>query len=137
MTYNARRELLGVIPIGQKITYHLFNIGSYSGQKSTPRFNLSKKATWNPYCEGNQMSGLDFNPTGELVATMDIHGTCLVADINIDSYRSHLDAGRQSGKNRSYRQRMLFLFLSGPRSSSLSNLIYMHLSLRDISYSSL
>ena len=39
----------------------------------------------------NFIAGLDFNPTGEAVATIDMYGVCLMSDINTDSYRFHLN----------------------------------------------
>ena len=37
------------------------------------------------------MTGLDFSPNGEIIATSDFSGTCLISDINTGSYRFHLD----------------------------------------------
>ena len=39
---------------------------------------------------GNVITGLDFSPNGELAATIDYYGTCLISDVNTDSYRFHL-----------------------------------------------
>ena len=39
---------------------------------------------------GNYITGLDFNPNGEIVATIDSSGVCLISDVNTDSYRFHL-----------------------------------------------
>ena len=36
------------------------------------------------------ITGLDFNPTGEYVATIDWKGVCLVSDLNKNGYRFHL-----------------------------------------------
>ena len=36
------------------------------------------------------MSGLDFNPTGEHVATIDKEGVCLISDVNKNDYSFHL-----------------------------------------------
>ena len=37
------------------------------------------------------ITGTDFNPNGDLVATIDRHGTCLISDLNTDGYRFHLN----------------------------------------------
>ena len=39
----------------------------------------------------NFIAGLDFNPTGETVATIDKYGVCLISDVNTDSYHFHLN----------------------------------------------
>ena len=39
----------------------------------------------------NYMTSLDFNPTGETVATIDLCGVCLLSDVATDSYRFHLN----------------------------------------------
>ena len=39
---------------------------------------------------GNVITGLDFSPNGELAATIDNYGVCLISDVNTDSYRFHL-----------------------------------------------
>ena len=36
------------------------------------------------------ISGLDFNPTGEYVATIDSRGVCLIADVNKNNRSFHL-----------------------------------------------
>ena len=39
----------------------------------------------------NFVAGFDFNPNGEIVATIDQYGICLISDVNIDSYLFHLN----------------------------------------------
>mgnify|MGYP001009311956 CR=1 FL=1 len=39
----------------------------------------------------NLITGLDFNPNGEIAATIDKYGVCLISDVNTDSYRFHLN----------------------------------------------
>ena len=46
----------------------------------------------------NSISSLDFNRSGEFVATIDCFGKCLVADVNTDSYYYHLDLEGGNGK---------------------------------------
>ena len=38
----------------------------------------------------NFIAGLDFNPNGEIAATIDTYGVCLISNVNTDSYRFHL-----------------------------------------------
>ena len=40
---------------------------------------------------GNVITGLDFSPNGELAATIDCYGVCLISDVNTDSYHFHLN----------------------------------------------
>ena len=40
---------------------------------------------------GSIISGLDFNPNGEIAATIDNYGICLISDVNTDSYRFHVN----------------------------------------------
>ena len=44
------------------------------------------------------VSGLDFNPTGEYVATIDWEDVCLISDVNTNNYRFHKELGGYSGK---------------------------------------
>ena len=48
---------------------------------------------------GNTISGLDFSPTGDLVATIDRYGTCLISDVGTASYQLHLDMGGERDSN--------------------------------------
>ena len=41
--------------------------------------------------QDNHITSFDFNPSGELVVTIDFDGKCLLADVNTDSYIYHLD----------------------------------------------
>ena len=43
----------------------------------------------------NYISSLDFNPTGETVATIEHHGRCLISDINTNKYAFHYDVGNE------------------------------------------
>mgnify|MGYP003878846771 CR=1 FL=1 len=47
--------------------------------------------------QDNYITSIDFNPNGETVATFDKYGKCLIADLNTDSYHSHMDL--KSGKS--------------------------------------
>ena len=42
----------------------------------------------------NWVAGLEFNPSGETVATIDCYGNCLISDLNTDSYIYHLSMGK-------------------------------------------
>ena len=37
------------------------------------------------------ITGLDFNPTGEYVATIDERGVCLISDVNKNDYNFHME----------------------------------------------
>ena len=50
----------------------------------------------------NWIAGLDFNPNGELAATIDYYGTCLISDVNTDSYRFHLAMEMTKGYGKMY-----------------------------------
>ena len=39
----------------------------------------------------NVITGLDFSPNGELTATIDLVGVCLISDVNTDSCRFHMN----------------------------------------------
>ena len=43
-------------------------------------------------------SGLDFNPTGEKVATIDNGGVCLISDVTTVNYKFHKEVGEHRGK---------------------------------------
>ena len=45
VTFNARRNILGSIPVGGKNSYHLHSIG-YSGQKGGYNVQLLRKSKW-------------------------------------------------------------------------------------------
>ena len=47
VTYNSRRNLLGAIPSGGQIAYHLFNI-EYNALKSNYSVKLLRKSKWLP-----------------------------------------------------------------------------------------
>ena len=45
------------------------------------------------YALENMISGLDFNPTGEYVATIDREGVCLITGVTTANYRFHKEIG--------------------------------------------
>ena len=49
------------------------------------------------YSLASMISGLDFNPTGEYVATMDRMYGCLVSDVTTVNYEFHQGLGRNGG----------------------------------------
>lgn len=53
------------------------------------KFGIHELGTW--------VSGLDFNPEGTLVATIDRYGTCLISDLNTDNYKFHKKIGNKKG----------------------------------------
>ena len=46
---------------------------------------------------GDMITGLDFNPAGESVATIDDSGVCLISDVNTGNYSYHLKIGSKDG----------------------------------------
>lgn len=58
----------------------------------------------------NYICGLDFNPTGESVATIDATGVCLISDINTDSYSFHQQIGTKAGNFLNFEANSLFLY---------------------------
>ena len=46
---------------------------------------------------GDIVTSLDFNPTGERVATLDFSGVCLISDIDNNIKRFHLNMGDGKG----------------------------------------
>lgn len=113
VTYNSRRNILGSISLGGKISYHLYNI-EYGGQKSNYCVKLLRKSKWHSEYSNNESNwwishnrfrshfhqenynpGLAFDPTGEVAATIDRHGMLLVTDITSDACRLHLKVGSE------------------------------------------
>ena len=43
----------------------------------------------------NWVAGLDFNPSGEIVGTIDGYGKCVVSEVNTNGYRFHMSMGKQ------------------------------------------
>mgnify|MGYP000868791186 FL=1 len=74
-------------------------LSSTENRDGTPNIALRKVA--NKFCRSqfifpcfnleNFIVGLDFNPPGELVATFDRYGVCLISDVNNNSYSFHTD----------------------------------------------
>ena len=52
------------------------------------------------------MCGLDFNPRGTAVASIDGYGICLISDLNTNGYSYHINTSSE-GIKKSY---CLFLF---------------------------
>lgn len=52
--------------------------------------------------QNNCVAGFDFNQNGEIAATVDMLGVCLVSDMNTDSYCFHmnLEMKNKSGKQK-------------------------------------
>ena len=105
ITYNSRRGILGAIPLEQKTSYHLFNVGS-NASKTKDIVKLIRKSKWHSqygkhqsyidtsnllYSLGGCITALDFNPTGEYVAIIDMAGVCLISDVTTDNYRFHVE----------------------------------------------
>ena len=104
ITYNSRRGILGAVPLYGKISYHLFNVGSHVS-KTNDIVKLIRKSKWHSqygkhqsyidtsnllYSLEEYITALDFNPTGEYVATIDKKGVCLISDVDKNDYSFHL-----------------------------------------------
>ena len=50
------------------------------------------------YSLASVITGLDFNPTGEYVATIDWEGVCLISDVTTVNYSFHERVGQFLGK---------------------------------------
>ena len=71
ITYNSRRGILGAVPLDTTISYHLFNVDSNASKTNNDIVKLFIIDTSNLlYSLASMITGLDFNPTGEYVATM-------------------------------------------------------------------
>ena len=57
VAYNARRGLLGALPLERKVAYHLFSIG-YSGQRSNYNTKLLKKVAYKQPCDEKHRGNL-------------------------------------------------------------------------------
>ena len=121
VTYNARRNLLGAIPLNKQITYHLWDV-AYSGQKSNYDVKLLRKSKWHSqqktgesndkfissliYWRHSHLAGcitsLDFNPTGERAATINNLGICLISDLSTNYFRYQLRIFDREGNSKFY-----------------------------------
>lgn len=45
----------------------------------------------------NMITGFDFHPGGELMATEDMDNTYLISDVNTNDYRFHVNSGTNRG----------------------------------------
>ena len=59
----------------------------------------------------NCISGIDFNPSGELVATIDCSGVCLIPDMNTSNYRFHINMSADYSTGKKYEELQFFHFL--------------------------
>ena len=53
ITYNSRRSILGAVPLAQKISYHLFNVGS-NASKTKDIVKLIRKSKWHSQQSNHQ-----------------------------------------------------------------------------------
>ena len=103
ITYNSRRSILGAVPLNEKISYHLFNVGS-NASKTKDIVKLLRKSKWHSQQSNHQhdryieftiyslekvITGLDLNPTGEYVVIIDWKGVCLISDVSTNNYTFH------------------------------------------------
>lgn len=130
VSYNSRRNILGAISLDKKVAYHLWII-EYSQQKNNYNIKLLQKAKWhqfysteigilliflilsaylpNSYRE-NYVTGLEFNPTGEIVSTIDHYGVCLISDTNTNNHNFHLDLKEDGNRDFKYMLSVLVFF---------------------------
>ena len=47
----------------------------------------------------NAICGLDFNPLGTLMATIDEEGVCLISDVNTNDYSYHIKTDANPNRN--------------------------------------
>lgn len=116
MTYNPRRSILGAMSLSGKIAYHLFNIGTNASKTDDTVAKLWRKSKWPSICESyegrpivsfhfrnvgidNWMSGLDFDPNGELIAMIDMYGVFVISDVNTNdcNFWLHMNPSRIGG----------------------------------------
>lgn len=45
------------------------------------------------------ISSLNFNPTGEYIATIDCDGLCVISDVSTDEYRFQVHGGSIQGES--------------------------------------
>lgn len=57
LTYNSQRQILGVIPLTGKISYHLFML-DYEGSQKGYSAKLCRKSKWHPQATLNKSSML-------------------------------------------------------------------------------
>jgi hypothetical protein len=50
------------------------------------------------YVDFDGITDLDFDPNGQLAATIDYGGVCLISEINTNNYSFHLDIRGRQGK---------------------------------------
>ena len=97
VTYNPRRGILGAIPVWGKTAYHLY---SFSSDKAGNIVKPIRKSRWlfefssewgiaTDFLSSNthstdDITSFDFNPNGEMAATITGDGACLVSDMDTD-----------------------------------------------------
>ena len=71
---------------------------SRNGTPSKVIINHDRYIEFTIYSLEKVITGLDFNPTGEYVATIDMAGVCLISDVTTNNYNFHQGVGRTGGK---------------------------------------
>ena len=101
IAYNARRKILGALPVRGKTLYHLFTVDT-STLSDGGAVKLCQKSKWHSQNikehVDNMIAGLDFELNGEKAAAIDASGTCLVLDINTNDIKQEFNLGGQIGK---------------------------------------
>lgn len=83
IAYSPKRNLLALISVKSKISYHLFE------RQNESQVSLVQKAKWHSQHATNNLSAIDINPDGRLVATTDHKGTCLISELDSQAYLYH------------------------------------------------
>ena len=83
------------MPSRPKILSSLF--ASRNGAPNTVIINHDRYIEFTILSE-SVITGLDFNPTGEYMATIDEEGACLISNVTTNNYKFHQGVGRTGGK---------------------------------------
>lgn len=113
VAYNMRRGILGGIPIGGRIAYHLFLVDE-NASRTDEIAKLCRKSKWHYQYRnassicwwlsvslssllGNSIASFDFDPNGDVIATIDEFGVCLISDVNTHKSKFHLSMSEEQG----------------------------------------
>ena len=70
-------------------------------------------------CLDNAISGLDFNPVGTLIASIDHSGVCLISDVSTGDYSSYLKIGVREGNLLSFILLMIAAYLFSTQANDI------------------
>ena len=115
MAVNSRRNIMAAICVENEIAYHLFKINANPSplddavklsrkskrafQCSTSDGNLHFLRPSHLVVSGeNYFTGLDFDPNGDVIAALDLYGTCWISDVTSNKTFFHLNMNINSNK---------------------------------------